>query len=52
MNGPGNRFRYFCFLNSYARPTDHGWLEKLHRHALREDVGVVEATGSYETQAG
>jgi hypothetical protein len=42
-------FEFFCFLNSYSRPVDHGWLEKLHRHALHKDVGVVGATASYES---
>jgi hypothetical protein len=40
---------FFCFLNSYSAPLDSGWLKKLHSHAPRRGVGVVGATGSYES---
>lgn len=40
---------YFCFLNSYSVLLAAGWLEKMHRHVVREGVGVVGATGSYES---
>jgi hypothetical protein len=41
--------RFVCFLNSYCRIQEPGWLEKLCRHARRDRVGVVGATGSYES---
>jgi hypothetical protein len=40
---------HLCFLNSYSEPLDAGWLEKLWRHMSRERVGLVGATGSYES---
>jgi hypothetical protein len=40
---------FFCFLNSYAEPLASGWLAMLYGHGLRERVGVVGATGSYES---
>jgi hypothetical protein len=41
--------RFVCFLNSYCRIQEPGWLEKLYRHARRDRVGVVGATASYES---
>jgi hypothetical protein len=41
--------RYFCFLNSYSVILDDGWLAKLYGHARREGVGVVGATGSWQS---
>jgi hypothetical protein len=38
---------FVCFLNSYCQIQEPGWLAKLYRHAQRERVGVVGATGSY-----
>jgi hypothetical protein len=40
---------HVCFLNSYSVILDSGWLAKLHGHASRESVGLVGATGSYES---
>jgi hypothetical protein len=40
---------YFCFLNSYSLILDNDWLQKLHRHAQKEDVGIVGATASWES---
>lgn len=42
-------YRRFCFLNSFSRVLDAGWLAKLAAHAEDEGVGVVSATGSYES---
>ncbi|MDX6271363.1 MAG: hypothetical protein QOD28_2586 [Acidobacteriota bacterium] len=42
-------YRRFCFLNSFSRLLDAGWLAKLSAHAEDEGVGVVSATGSYES---
>lgn len=41
--------RYFCFLNSFSRLLDADWLAKLSAHAGDAGVGVVSATGSYES---
>jgi hypothetical protein len=40
---------HFCFLNSFSRPLDPGWLEKMARHVRRPGVGLVGATGSWES---
>jgi hypothetical protein len=40
---------YLCFLNSYSRPLADGWLAALHRHARRPGVGLVGASGSWES---
>jgi len=39
----------FCFLNSFSVILDALWLSKLHRYAALEDVGLVGATGSYQS---
>lgn len=44
-------YRYFCFLNSFSRIMASEWLAKLHRHATEADVGIVGATGSYQSFA-
>lgn len=41
---------YLCFLNSYSTPLADGWLAMLHAHVSREDVGVVGASGSWESR--
>src|SRR5687767_6191914 len=41
--------RYFCFLNSFSVLLDEGWLLKMYRHIESAGVGVVGATGSYES---
>ena len=40
---------YFCFLNSYSRILCSGWLAKMHRWITLEGVGMVGATGSYQS---
>lgn len=40
---------YLCFLNSYSEPLAAGWLEKLHSNLVRDGVGLVGATGSWES---
>jgi len=47
-----DRYRYFCFVNSYSVILDHDWLEKLHRHIVRPGVGMVGATGSWQSHRG
>lgn len=40
---------FVCFLNSYSTPLADGWLAKLAAHARRPLVGLVGATGSWDT---
>lgn len=42
-------YKYFCFLNSYSRILDHEWLLKMYSLISRQDVGLVGATGSWES---
>lgn len=44
-------FRYFCFLNSFSRILAEGWLEMLRRWVVEPGVGLVGATGSYQSFA-
>jgi hypothetical protein len=41
--------RHFVFLNSFSRVMVPGWLEMMHRCAVRPGVGVVGATGSHQS---
>ena len=38
-----------CFLNTFSEIEDEGWLHKLLSQLQRDDVGLVGATGSYES---
>ena len=40
---------YVCFLNSYSIILHSDWLANLYQHASQESVGLVSATGSYES---
>ncbi|HVN24639.1 MAG TPA: hypothetical protein VMT71_11760 [Syntrophorhabdales bacterium] len=40
---------YFCFLNSFSILLDPDWLKKMHSIITGEDVGIVGATGSYQS---
>ncbi len=40
---------YACFLNSYSEPLASGWLAALYAHVSRPDVGLVGASGSWES---
>jgi hypothetical protein len=42
---------HFCFFNSYSRILDDGWLGKLFRWIREEGVGLVGATGSWQSIA-
>lgn len=42
-------YKYYCFLNSFSTLLDSEWLLKLYLHIKKPDVGVVGATGSYES---
>jgi len=41
--------KYFCFLNSFSTLLDDEWLLKLHSHMIKQGVGIVGTTGSYES---
>lgn len=41
--------RHYGFINSYAHVLADGWLELLHRHSAKSDVGIVGCTGSWES---
>lgn len=41
--------RYVCFLNSYSIPLDEDWLAKMHHCVVQDKVGIVGATGSYQS---
>jgi hypothetical protein len=38
-----------CFINTFSEINTDGWLEKLHVNFNKSGVGVVGATGSYES---
>jgi hypothetical protein len=40
---------YLCFLNSFSLIQAQDWLAKMFGHVMREGVGVVGATGSWES---
>lgn len=40
---------HLFFLNSFSEILDDGWLAKPYEHARRDGVGVVGATGSWES---
>jgi hypothetical protein len=42
-------YKYFCFLNSYSYILDENWLDKMYYYISKPDVGLVGATGSYES---
>jgi hypothetical protein len=42
-------FDYYCFLNSFSILHDPAWLRKLYTFAVASEVGIVGATGSYES---
>ena len=40
---------FLCFVNSYTQLRDTLWLSKLYTHLTQDGVGVVGASGSWET---
>jgi len=42
-------YEYFCFLNSRSRILAGNWLAFMYSHARMPGVGIVGATGSYES---
>lgn len=43
------QYKYYCFINSYSVVLERDWLLKLYQVAKQEGVGLVGATGSYES---
>jgi hypothetical protein len=43
------RADYYCFLNSKSEILGDEWLGKLYSAACRDNVGIVGATGSWES---
>lgn len=41
--------KHFCFLNSFSTIRGHEWLSKLNGHLRQNGIGLVGATGSYES---
>ncbi len=44
-----DKYKYFCFLNSYSVIQDREWLRKLYENISRSGVGLVGATGSWHS---
>lgn len=42
-------YKYFCFLNSFSVILDKEWLAKMYGYLSRDGVGLVGATGSYQS---
>jgi len=42
-------YKYYCFLNSYSVILDEKWLDKMYYYISKNGVGLVGATGSYES---
>lgn len=42
-------YEYFCFLNSFSLILDKDWLTKMFQQISRKGVGVVGATGSWQS---
>lgn len=43
------KYHFFCFLNSYSVILDHDWLKKFHQNVFNPGVGLVGATGSWNS---
>jgi hypothetical protein len=41
--------QHLCFFNSYSVLLDGDWLAKMYEHARRDGVGVVGASGSWQS---
>jgi hypothetical protein len=42
-------YKYYFFLNSFSVIKTNNWLANMYSHILNEEVGIVGATGSYES---
>ncbi len=49
VNKYQTNYKYFCFLNSFSKFRDPEWLSKLYNSLLAEGVGLVGATGSWQS---
>ena len=45
----GSDYKYYMFLNSFSTILHRDWLLKMYRHITQDSVGLVGATGSYES---
>ncbi|MCF6245787.1 MAG: hypothetical protein L3J69_00355 [Desulfobacula sp.] len=45
------KYRFFCFLNSYSEILEQDWLRKLHESVSKPGVGLVGATGSWNSNS-
>jgi len=52
VNHYSEQYRYFCFLNSFSVILDHDWLNKFYNIISRPNVGLVGATGSWQSLRG
>jgi hypothetical protein len=43
------QYRYFCFLNSFSVLQDKNWLQQFHEYISQSNVGLVGATGSWQS---
>jgi hypothetical protein len=43
------QYSYFCFLNSYSVILDNDWLRKLYEQISKPSVGLVGASGSWQS---
>lgn len=46
------QYRYFCFLNSFSVIQDSEWINKLYQQISLPEVGLVGATGSWQSHRG
>jgi hypothetical protein len=44
-------YKYFCFLNSHSVLLDKDWLKKLYENISKPGIGLVGATGSWESNS-
>ncbi len=42
-------YKYFLFLNSFSIILGEQWLEKMYRNVSQKDIGLVGATGSWQS---
>ena len=42
-------YKYYCFMNSFSIILDKEWLLKMYQYISKEEVGLVGATGSYQS---
>jgi hypothetical protein len=42
-------YDHLCFLNSFSVLRDEQWLGKMHQYCMRSGIGLIGATGSYQS---